>query len=189
MPTPTRPCLVNARLTYCSHIDVSSLKKKSRSDKTGVSAPLSPRALVIVPGVLALVLALAGCQSTSHSPYVSPRITGRVLDADTRQPLADVKVKRVDPDATPNVDSSRKGSQIIEQSRAPRTGQDGRFVLESERDLTLFRSATWYSVMISFEREGYLKFQTNYSSANVTSHSPKGEPFVNAGDILLRPSR
>ena len=138
---------------------------------------------------LLLALALAGCQSTSHSPYVSPRITGRVLDADTRQPLAEVKVQRVDPDQTPNVDSTRKGSQIVEQSRALRTGPDGRFVLESERDLTLFRSANWYSVTISFDRAGYLRFQTNYTSASVTSRSPQGEPLVNAGDIVLRSLR
>ena len=152
--------------------------------------PFRPFPIKYVPSFLLMVaFALAGCQSTSHSPYIAPRITGRVLDAETRQPLANVKIKRVEPDESPNADRTAKGGQRIEQSRVPQTDRDGRFILESERDLTLFRSASWYSVTISFEREGYLRFQTNYSSANVTSRSPKGEPLVNAGDIVLRPTR
>jgi len=42
-------------------------------------------------------------------------------------------------------------------------------------------------VTLFFTADGYTFFQTNYTSANLSGHSPEGEPLVNAGDILLKP--
>ena len=67
------------------------------------------------------------------------------------------------------------------------TDRDGRFTLETERALTPFRGAGWFSVQLLFERSGYERFRTNYSSLNVSTNSPKGEPLLDAGDILLHP--
>lgn len=141
---------------------------------------------------LLFVVALAGCKSGTGADYSFPQVRGRVIAADTHQPLAGVKVRRgaLDQDQSKYSDSlgPSKGAQMIEQVPAVRTDAAGRFVLDSERELTLFSHAGWYSVTVSFERTGYLLFETNYSVANISSHTTAGAPVVNAGDILLNPA-
>jgi hypothetical protein len=133
-------------------------------------------------------VALAGCESMPFSPFVSPRVTGRVLAADTGQPLADVAVKsgaqaRGYVGAMPP-----KGGELL-MARAPvRTDGDGRFTLETERVLTPFRGTGWFSVQLAFEGTGYERFQTNYSRLDLSTNAPGTEPLLNAGDILLRPA-
>jgi len=75
---------------------------------------------------------------------------------------------------------------LLDINRAARTDIEGKFILDSERDLGLFQNGAWYSVTISFERDGYERFQTNYTPINVHI-SADGEPQVVTGDILLRP--
>ena len=129
---------------------------------------------------------LVGCQSTSPSQYISPRVEGRVLDAQTQQPLAGVKVRRVVPASAPAVGQVPKGDATLEQTPAVRSHPDGTFVLASQRDLTLFRHTGWYSVTIAFEHAGYLPLTKEYTLGNATN-TPAGEPLVKAGDILLAP--
>ncbi len=74
----------------------------------------------------------------------------------------------------------------MEQAWAVFTGENGTFVVDSVRNLVVFRKTGWYSVGLSFERTGYEQLVTNYTSVNATN-TVKGEPVVNAGDILLRP--
>jgi hypothetical protein len=154
-------------------------------------APEVTHLACLCAGLLCLLLAavaFAGCQSTSFSSYLSPRVTGRVLAADTRQPLTEVKVRRVNPAANQNYDDPTKGGQRIESAGGAWTDRGGRFVLDAERDLTFLSQQTWVSVTLSFQHEGYLTFGTNYTLANVTSNAPDGAPVVNAGDILLQPA-
>jgi hypothetical protein len=137
--------------------------------------------------MLLFAMVLAGCQSGRFSNYTSPRVTGRVLAADTRQPLPDATVKRVTPSPTDGEDTAPKGGQLLMRPSGVRTDADGRFVMDSERTVSLLRRAAWWSVTLSFTADGYTFFQTNYTVANVSGHSPEGEPLVNAGDILLNP--
>jgi hypothetical protein len=138
--------------------------------------------------LLLMAVALAGCKSATLSSYVSPRVTGRVLAMDSREPVAGVKVKRVTPRPNRDMASPPRGGQSMEQTPAVWTGRDGRFALDSERVLSVFRQPGWYSVAVSFEHPNYLRFETNYTTANVSSQSSGGEPLVNAGDILLLPA-
>jgi hypothetical protein len=131
------------------------------------------------------VLAIVGCQSASPSRYSSPRITGRVLDARTQQPISGVQVRRVTPQ-DPNVDQTVKGGQSLEQSAAVRTDSDGRFVLVSQKNLTLFSRLGWYSVSVAFTHPHYERLTTEYTLLNATN-TPSGEPLVRAGDIRLQP--
>jgi len=137
--------------------------------------------------LLLLTVALAGCQSGKFSHYISPRVTGRVLAADTHQPLPDATVRRVVPYPADGEDTAPKGGQLLTRSSGVRTDADGRFVLDGERDIALFHHPAWWSVTLSFTADGYRFYQTNYSVANLSGHSPDGEPLVNAGDILLKP--
>jgi len=52
----------------------------------------------------------------------------------------------------------------------------------------LLRRAGWFSVQLLFEYPGYERFRTNYSTLNVNTNSPNGEPFLDAGDIFLHPA-
>ena len=136
--------------------------------------------------LLLVALALTGCKSVST--YISPRVTGRVLAADTRQPIAQVTVKRVSPTADQNYGDPAKGGRKMESAGGVRTDQQGRFILDAERDLTLFQQQVWFSVTVSFQREGYLTLRTNFTAASATTNAPNGAPVINAGDILLRPA-
>ncbi|MGO9588120.1 MAG: hypothetical protein ACLP2Y_18235 [Limisphaerales bacterium] len=136
--------------------------------------------------LLLFAVALAGCQSGKLTHYISPRVTGRVLAADTRQPLPDATVRRVVPMMAAGEDTQPKGGQLLMRPAGVRTDADGRFVLEGERDIAVFRHPAWWSVTLSFTADGYRVFQTNYTSANVSGHSPEGEPLLNTGDILLK---
>jgi hypothetical protein len=133
-------------------------------------------------------LLLVGCKSVLVSSYISPRVTGRVLAADTRQPIPDVKIRRFDPQASQDYDSPARGGRKMEPIPGAKTDAQGKFVLDAERDLTLVQQQVWYSVSILFERVGYRTLRTNFTVSNVTSNAPDGAPVVTAGDILLHPA-
>lgn len=130
-------------------------------------------------------LAVVGCQSASPSRYSSPRITGQVLDAQTQQPIPGVQVRRVTPQ-DPSADQTVKGGQSLETSPTVRTDSDGRFVLVSQKNLTLFSRLGWYSVSVAFTHPNYERLTTEYTLLNATN-TPSGEPLVRAGDIRLQP--
>ena len=142
--------------------------------------------------LLALCLAalsLAGCKGMPLSPFVAPRVTGRVLSADTGAPLSDVKVTNLGHVGESSRTLPPKGSELLVSDYPVRTDRDGRFALEAVRALTPFRGARWFSVRLCFERVGYQRLQASYSSANLSTNSPKSEPLLDAGDILLQPAQ
>ena len=132
--------------------------------------------------------ALAGCKSHPFSVPVSPRLTGRVLAADTGQPIADVKVRNIDQTDDINRTVPPKGGERLLAKPTVYTDHDGKFVLETERVLAPFSGADWFSVRLSFERAGYERFLTNYSYLNLSTNSSNGGQGLNAGNILLRPA-
>jgi len=140
-------------------------------------------------GILAagLLLGLTGCQSGKFSNYVSPRVTGRVLAADTQQPLGKATVRRVTQQPSAGTGTLPRGGQLQMEPGGVRTDTDGMFVLESERVITVFRHRGWQAVTVAFTHAGYQSFQTNYTAGRFKERSPEGVPWVNAGDILLEP--
>jgi hypothetical protein len=132
--------------------------------------------------------ALVGCKSMPLSPFIAPRVTGRVLAADTSQPLAGVTVKSGAQASGYRGGMPPKGGELLIAKAPVRTDRDGRFTLETERVLTPFRGAGWFSVQLLFESPGYERFRTNYSTLNVRTNSPNGEPLLDAGDIPLHPA-
>ena len=139
----------------------------------------------VVLGLAAGVL--AGCKSMPFSPFISPRVTGYVLAADNRQPLVNVTVKSGAQATGYRPGMPPKGGEILMAKAPVRTDRSGRFTLETERVLTPFRRGAWFSVQLLFECPGYERFRTNYSTLNLITNSPNGEPVLNAGDILLQP--
>ena len=136
--------------------------------------------------VLILICGWLGCKSASPSQYLSPKVMGRVLDAQSHQPIKGVQVRRGTPDESRRSVEPKRGGQALDSAPAVATSADGSFVLGSLRDLVVLQKIGWYSVDLVFEHRAYERFTTNYTLANATN-SAKGEPVVNAGEILLRP--
>jgi hypothetical protein len=68
-----------------------------------------------------------------------------------------------------------------------RTDEQGWFVLEAQRALTLLQPAILPSVTAAFEREGYVTLRTNFNLLQASTNTTAGPPVVNAGDIRLQP--
>jgi hypothetical protein len=141
---------------------------------------------LLVLGLAAL--ALSGCQSHPFSVAVSPRLTGRVLAADTGQPIAGVKVRSLDQADDRNGTVPPRGGELLQTQAAVLTDRNGRFTLEAQRVLTPFSGAGWFSVRLAFEHAGYERFLTNYSYLNLSTNSSNGPSGLNAGNILLQPA-
>jgi len=142
------------------------------------------------PGALAgLVVAAAvlwpGCKS-SPTKYSSPRVTGTVLDAQTKQPLKGVRVNRVGASRQMDPNTPRRGGEWMEQQAPAFTGSDGKFELRSVADLSVTRNVYWYMVDVSFSQPGYELLVVTYTPAQATN-TPSGEPVVKAGNIFLQP--
>jgi hypothetical protein len=141
-----------------------------------------------IPALLLLALALAGCRSLQLEPYTAPRVTGRVLAADTRQPLEGVKVTRDHSERRAGASEPPKGGRLMDRDYSIRTGSEGRFDFSSQRELTIFHSPGQQFIQLDFERSGFDRFQTNFSMLKCGTNTPGGEPLLETGDILLRRS-
>lgn len=167
----------------------SGFSKESRISREIITAALSRAAATlsrfITPSLL--TVALTGCQSDNYNHYTAPEITGRVLAADTHQPLANVHVLRGGPKDNFEPFGPSNGGKLLIQPAPVLTDADGRFVLDSKSVFALFRSASWWSAPVTYQRAGYDTFSTNYTAANVVSNTLAGPPVVDAGDVLLTP--
>ena len=137
-----------------------------------------------LPGLLILVL--AGCQSGRFTHYTAPQISGRVLAADTRQPLANAQVQHAEMQKFEPF-GSPKGGAVLMQSSGVQTDAEGRFIMPGESVLAIFRQPGMWSVPVIVSCSGYQSFTTNYTGTKVISHSATGVPEVEAGDIWLQP--
>jgi hypothetical protein len=136
--------------------------------------------------VLAVIALLTGCKSRSPAQYVSPRIVGRVLDEQSRQPIKGVLVKRVVPDYEAGTLDQVHGAESLARTQPIRTDASGAFDLASQKSVALFREVGWFGVEIAFEHRAYETFTTNYTPASSVL-SANGEPVIHAGDIWLTP--
>jgi hypothetical protein len=130
-------------------------------------------------------LLLAGCKSGPLGPYTSPRVSGQVLDAHSRQALAGVKVVRGRQEK-PSSMSPPKGGEVLMQKVPVETDEEGRFTLDNQRVLSVFRGSSWDQVRLTFIRPGYETLRTNYSTLRSTN-SLEVEPSLNVGVVLLQP--
>ncbi len=153
------------------------LKKPSAA----VTAPL--RLGLAMIGITAL--AGSGCKNFGPSETFTPSVAGRVLAADTQQPLAGVQVSRVVPGQNPA--TPVKGAQLLQQARPEMTGADGAFVLSGREYITLFPHASWWSVRLAFQASGYVSFQTNYLATAFTNQTAADPAHINVGEVFLKP--
>jgi hypothetical protein len=144
------------------------------------------RAVGVALGLCATLGVGLGCKSRSATHYNSPRVTGRVLDATTHQPIAGVRIQRLVPNENAGSLDQVKGGQILERPQPIRSNADGTFEMASQKSLTLWSQFAWFTVEISFAHSDYDKFTTNYTPADAVM-LPTGESVIQAGDIQLQP--
>jgi hypothetical protein len=144
-------------------------------------------------GGRALLLAAAlfswsGCKSSEilGTRYVSPRVSGRVLDDRTQEPVAGARVYWQRSDLTDRTDEPPRGAEGLKRESGVRADRSGRFILPAQKDLFLLGGGGWYSLNLSFDCTGYARFVTNLTPAAATM-TPQGAPAVEVGDIRLRP--
>ncbi len=136
--------------------------------------------------LIGAMLVLAGCSTSSPSHYISPRITGRVVDAKSGQPVETVQVRTIGNNERAQAADTAKGAERMTRTSAFDTKPDGTFVIPSEKEVAFFRAVGWYSVTLSFEHPAYYKTVKTYMPKNATN-SASGEPWIQTGDISVDP--
>jgi hypothetical protein len=140
------------------------------------------RCAILIP-----LCAVLGCGTASPTKVVSPRVTGRVVDARTREPIANITVQRQSGRHTHRLVDPPKGGELMKQPPVVRTDAQGNFILHSERDLTIFRGSTWFSVNLLFEHPHYQRYVASYHPIQATNNPTTGEPLITTGDVSLVP--
>ena len=113
-------------------------------------------------------------------------MTGRVLDAQTRQPVKGVAVRRIVPDYEAGTLDPVRGGEALQKLPTLHTAADGTFDLASQKSVAFFRELGWFSIELSFSHSGYETLTTNYTRSKASA-SASGEPIIDAGEISLRP--
>ncbi len=134
-------------------------------------------------GSMVLLLICIGCE-TARPQYVAPRVTGRVLDGQTHQPISGVAVQRLSANESYIIENPSKAGTAHDPSAVCQTAADGTFSLTSLKVYNVFEHTTWYAVSLSFHHPAYQSFGSTYSQ---TTNYPSAEPIVETGDILLMP--
>lgn len=136
-----------------------------------------------------LVLAglFTGCGSVGVFHAVTPAVSGRVLAADSRQPLAGVQIIRVLPGQGVAGSQPAKGAERLQSGRPIYTDAAGNFILSGKTALIWWRPSGAGAVRLAFLAPGYVTGQTNLIPPK-TGVSPSA-PNISAGDIWLKPVR
>ncbi len=141
--------------------------------------------LRLVAAIFCVPLLCLGCKSHPLGPYISPRVVGKVVAAESGKPLAGVKVLRGKP-SRDALTGQPKGGQLLMARPPVETGRDGAFSLCSERVLSVFRGSGWNEVRLTFEKPGYFRLQTNAPTTLATNVGK--EPVLNLGTVSLTPA-
>ncbi|HMP84332.1 MAG TPA: hypothetical protein PKA41_16660, partial [Verrucomicrobiota bacterium] len=68
--------------------------------------------------LLSMLLVAVGCKNTSVAHYVSPRISGRVIAAQTQEPIRGVKVERVQSATMAKIYQPQKAGEVMQVAPA-----------------------------------------------------------------------
>src|SRR5215831_16609390 len=122
-----------------------------RLSETIAFSSMTPNRNLGLAGLLLAVAASgAGCQWVGFTSHVTPQVSGRVLDADTRCPLAGVKVLRVLHGQVENPPTPVHGAQLMQQERPVTTNARGEFIYPGKSYFTILNEANWWTLTLSF---------------------------------------
>ncbi len=141
----------------------------------------------MIGGTAALAL-LAGCESFNGPSldYTAPRVTGRVVDDASGQPVTYAQVgRRLWTWRKGTGEFLKGGEEMVLRQDYVRTGADGSFVLPSKQVALLF---SWGEVplnlQLTVQHGGYVAWRTNFPTPALDTNSSTLE--LNAGEIRLK---
>ncbi|MSU32976.1 MAG: hypothetical protein EXS25_10045 [Pedosphaera sp.] len=117
----------------------------------------------------------------------APRISGRVVHADTGEPIAGARVDRRVVFLRQPTGGFRKGAEAMMLLQdEERTASDGRFSLPTRKAALLFSIGEKpLNLGLVIRRTGFLTWQTNYTLKALVNDP--NEVRISAGDIRLAP--
>lgn len=137
-----------------------------------------------------LAILVVGCDSLRgpHQEIVAPSVEGRVLDAETHQPVGGARVHRVVGGTVEVKPAERHGGEILQDSPPAVTASDGGFRLGAVRGgYLLFERTPPLLVTLRVEHSRYRTFLTNVDLVKVPPAQTSNGPVVLVGDLLLTP--
>lgn len=137
--------------------------------------------------LLVVAVGLAGCNSVGFFDSATPRLTGRVLDAQTGQPLGGVKIVRLTPGQSADAGSPAYGAQLMLQGRPDFSAADGTFAVAGTKYVTFIKPSGQWSVNLMFRAGHYDTLVTNFTAADDAVRSATNSRVMNVGDVLLQP--
>lgn len=149
------------------------------------------RRVVVASALLSLAVA-SGCEylAPPHLSWTEARVVGRVVDADTRQPVAGAQVTRVliiAPGAGGYADSNKGGPAMAVRPTMAVSDRDGRFTLEAVKTAYLILdNFPDYAMTLRVRSSGYLTFQRDFTNVTYAGGDKKTVPIVEAGDVEMR---
>jgi hypothetical protein len=132
-------------------------------------------------------MAFTGCQGRKES-YLAPAMVGRVVDADSGQPVEDAHLtrhlgrpKEYDPWA-------EKGAQRLKTERMANTDALGRFTVPPEKGRFLLAyPPPVYDLTLVIRCDRYVTLTTNIDLIKIRPFDTNGVLTVVVGDIPLQP--
>ncbi len=140
------------------------------------------------PVAVALALLGAGCDSFRGPgiDYTAPRVTGRVIDADTGAPVRNARVGRqVWKWRGSTGEFLKGGEEQVLAADFERTARDGTFTLPPKQVALLFGwGEVPLNLRLTVQHGTYLAWQTNFPTTALSTNSERLE--LPAGNVVLR---
>lgn len=142
------------------------------------------------PSFVAVALALsgAGCDSFRGPgiDYTAPRVTGRVIDAETGAPVRNARVGRqLWKWRGPTGEFLKGGEEQVLAADFERSDRDGKFTLPPKQVALLFGwGEVPLNLRLTVQHGAYIAWQTNFPTAALSTNSERLE--VPAGEVVLR---
>ena len=140
---------------------------------------------------LTVILTLGtGCGSVKgpHQSYLVPAIEGRVVDADTGEPVVGARVQKlVGLQATKTTAFETKGAQQLMKPAAVKVNSNGQFNFKPEKGgYLLFNQPGVYSFKLVVRQKDYQTLSTNIDLLEVKPIKTENGPLVNVGNLPLQ---
>ncbi|HXG47934.1 MAG TPA: hypothetical protein VNO52_09935 [Methylomirabilota bacterium] len=145
------------------------------------------RTIIALP--LTMIL-LNGCGSFRgpHQEYISPFISGRILDAQTGQPIVGARIERQSRQARTERPTEVHGATLLQSTRPAISAAGGAFELAGERVAhLLFDRGTVLGVTLRVSAPNYTTLSTNLDLVTSPPDSSSGKPILNGIELRLMP--
>lgn len=170
------------------------MSRERRTETSGLTKQDQPPRMTAMSRtwlVWCLILSAAGCSSLKgpHVEYDAPRVTGRVVDGETGQPIHRAAVRRWSQPPVKSSAQPEKGATQLRSKPVTYTDEAGRFIVPAKQSayLLLGHGGAAFSAALLIQHPNYTSLVTNLTGAKWPAGEKKGPPEIEAGDLRLVP--